>query len=75
MNVDILFQDNAHHSMNIRLYSQVKLLYMASMVNYKPWCFYRNVLMLFRDNINIGSSGLILMHASPISGNTSEFIL
>ena len=43
-------------------------------IHYKPWCFYREVLMFFRDNINIGSLGLILLHASPISSNTSEFI-
>ena len=43
-------------------------------INYKPWCFYRKVLMFFRYNINIGSSGIILVRASPISSNTSEFI-
>ena len=42
-------------------------------INYKP-CFYRKVLMFFRDNINIGSSGIILVREFPISSNTSEFI-
>ena len=43
-------------------------------INYKPRCFHRKVLMFFRDNINICSSGINLVHASPISSNTSEFI-
>ena len=43
-------------------------------INYTPWCFYRKVLMFFRDKINIGSLDLILVYASPITSNTSEFI-
>ena len=43
-------------------------------INYKPWCFYRKVLMFFRDKINIGSLDLILVYASPITSNTLEFI-
>ena len=30
---------------------------------YKPWCFYSKVLIFCRDNINIGSSNLILINA------------